>query len=72
MPDNLAILNIGNPGNDNHDIQRQIRHGVNDSNLSYYGGELRLDDTTGNGMNAIFMIAGFLGVRIIDVQVNGG
>lgn len=41
-PGNFGTVDIGAPSNSTADITRQIRYGVNEEDLSYFGGELRL------------------------------
>lgn len=42
-PGNFGTVDIGNPNNSTADISRQILEGVNESDLSYFGGELAFD-----------------------------
>ncbi len=41
-PGNFGTVDIGNPNNSTSDLSRQIRYGVNASDLAYYGGQLKL------------------------------
>lgn len=41
-PGNFGTVDIGSPNNSTNDIARQIREGVNEEDLSYFGGTLRL------------------------------
>lgn len=41
-PGNFGTVDIGSSNNSTADISRQIRYGVNESDLAYFGGELRL------------------------------
>lgn len=41
---NFGTVDIGSPSNSTADLTRQIRYGVNEADLSYFGGELRLGD----------------------------
>ena len=41
-PGNFGTVDIGSPGNSTADLSRQIREGVNEDDLSYFGGELKL------------------------------
>lgn len=41
-PGNFGTVDIGSPNNSTSDISRQIRYGMNESDLSYFGGELNL------------------------------
>lgn len=43
-PGNFGTVDIGSSNNSTADISRQIRYGVNESDLAYFGGELRLGD----------------------------
>ena len=43
-PGNFGTVDIGNPNNNTADISRQIREGVNASDLAYHGGRLELGD----------------------------
>jgi len=40
-PGNFGTVDIGNPNNSTADISRQILYGVNESDLSWFGGELK-------------------------------
>ncbi len=42
-PGNRGTIDIGNPNNATPDLERQILYGVNAQDLSYFGGEFRLD-----------------------------
>lgn len=42
-PGNFGTVDIGSPNNSTCDISRQIRQGVNASDLAYFGGELKFD-----------------------------
>jgi len=105
-PGNFGSVDIGNPNNSTADLSRQIRDGVSEDDLAYFGGELVLgpdgtvalngdtglsaaikDDltsiigkpraillyssVTGPGNNSVFTIVGFVGIRILDVQLTG-
>jgi len=41
-PGNFGTVDIGNPNNSTADISRQIRYGVSQEDLAYFGGELKL------------------------------
>jgi len=41
-PGNFGTVDIGPPNNSTADISRQIRYGVNEEDLAYFGGELTL------------------------------
>lgn len=41
-PGNFGTVDIGSPNNSTADISRQIRFGVNESDLAYFGGRLEL------------------------------
>ncbi len=41
-PGNFGTVDIGSPSNSTADLTRQIRYGVNESDLAYFGGELVL------------------------------
>jgi len=41
-PGNFGTVDIGNPNNSTADLSRQIREGVNQSDLAYFGGSLEL------------------------------
>jgi hypothetical protein len=43
-PGNFGTVDIGPPDNATADISRQIREGVSQADLAYFGGELRLGD----------------------------
>ena len=43
-PGNFGTVNIGPPANSDAVLKRQISHGVSAEDLSYYGGELKLND----------------------------
>lgn len=43
-PGNRGTVDIGSPNNSTNDLKRQILHGVNADDLSWFGGELRFDD----------------------------
>jgi len=43
-PGNFGTVDIGSPANVTPDIIRQILYGVNEADLAYFGGELRLGD----------------------------
>ena len=43
-PGNRGTVDIGSPGNSTADLKRQIKEGVNDSDLAWFGGELRFDN----------------------------
>lgn len=43
-PGNFGTVDIGNPNNSTADITRQILHGVNESDLAWFGGELKLSE----------------------------
>ncbi len=105
-PGNFGTVDIGAPGNSTADIERQILYGVNESDLAYFGGELKLGDdgtllltgdtglsgavkdeltsiigqpraipifetVSGPGNNSIFVVVGFVGIRILDVKLTG-
>lgn len=40
-PGNFGTVDIGSPNNSTADLSRQIRHGVSEQDLAYFGGELR-------------------------------
>jgi hypothetical protein len=42
-PGNRGTVDFGPSGNSTNDIKRQILYGLNESDLSYFGGELRFD-----------------------------
>lgn len=42
-PGNFGTVDIGNPNNSTADLKRQILYGINESDLAFHGGELRLD-----------------------------
>lgn len=42
-PGNRGTVDIGAPNNSTNDLKRQILYGLNDYDLSFFGGELRLD-----------------------------
>ena len=42
-PGNRGTVDIGSPGNSTADLKRQIKEGVNGSDLEWFGGELRFD-----------------------------
>lgn len=42
-PGNFGTVDIGSENNSTADISRQIRHGVNESDLAHFGGELSLE-----------------------------
>jgi hypothetical protein len=44
-PGNFGTVDIGNPNNSTADITRQIRYGVNESDLAYFGGEINIGAT---------------------------
>jgi hypothetical protein len=44
-PGNFGTVDIGNPNNSTADISRQIREGVNQSDLAWFGGEINLSST---------------------------
>lgn len=44
-PGNRGTVDIGSDNNSTADLSRQILHGLNASDLAYYGGEFRLDLT---------------------------
>ena len=46
-PGNFGTVDIGSPNNSTADIARQIRYGVNEDDLEYFGGELMLDPDDG-------------------------
>ncbi len=41
-PGNFGTVDIGSPNNSAQDLSRQIRYGVSEEDLAYFGGELRL------------------------------
>lgn len=41
-PGNFGTVDIGNPNNSTADITRQIRYGINESDLAWFGGEINL------------------------------
>jgi hypothetical protein len=41
-PGNFGTVDIGNPNNATADIERQILHGVNESDLAWFGGEINI------------------------------
>lgn len=41
-PGNFGTVDIGNPNNSTADITRQIRFGVNESDLAWFGGEINI------------------------------
>lgn len=41
-PGNFGTVDVGNPNNSTADLSRQIRYGVNEDDLAYFGGELVL------------------------------
>jgi hypothetical protein len=43
-PGNRGTVDIGSPNNSTQDLKRQILHGLNAYDLSWFGGELRFDD----------------------------
>lgn len=43
-PGNFGTVDIGAPGNSTADIERQILQGLSESDLAYFGGELRFGD----------------------------
>lgn len=106
-PGNFGTIDIGNTNNSTSDLCRQILNGVSSDDLSYHGGELRLDHSgvlelngdpgvsagikdalaaikgepriitiydqvSGSGNNAQYRIVGFMGVRIMEVELGGG
>ena len=42
-PGNRGTVDIGSPGNSTADLKRQIRDGINDDDLAWFGGEIRFD-----------------------------
>tara|TARA_R110002072_G_scaffold303142_1_gene495868 strand:- start:152983 stop:154152 length:1170 start_codon:yes stop_codon:yes gene_type:complete len=42
-PGNRGTVDIGNPGNSTADLKRQIREGINASDLAWFDGEIRFD-----------------------------
>lgn len=44
-PGNRGTVDIGSPGNSTNDLKRQIREGINDEDLAWFGGEIRFDGT---------------------------
>lgn len=44
-PGNFGTVDIGNPNNSTSDISRQIRYGVNETDLGYFGGEINIGAT---------------------------
>jgi hypothetical protein len=44
-PGNFGTVDIGNPNNSTSDISRQIREGVNASDLAWFGGEINIGAT---------------------------
>ena len=55
-PGNFGTVDIGSPNNSTSDLSRQIRYGINESDLSYFGGELKL------GNNGILLLNGDTGL----------
>lgn len=43
-PGNFGTVDIGSENNSTSDISRQILYGVSESDLAYFGGEMRIDD----------------------------
>lgn len=43
-PGNRGTVDFGHQGNSTADLKRQILYGLNEDDLSYFGGEFRLDD----------------------------
>ncbi len=43
-PGNFGTVDIGSPNNSTADLTRQIRYGVSESDLAYFGGSLELGD----------------------------
>ncbi len=43
-PGNRGTVDLGSPNNSTQDLKRQIVHGLNAEDLSWFGGELRFDD----------------------------
>lgn len=43
-PGNRGTVDFGHQGNSTADISRQILHGLNENDLSYFGGEIRFDN----------------------------
>ena len=44
-PGNFGTVDIGNPNNSTSDISRQIRDGVSEADLAFFGGELKFDSS---------------------------
>lgn len=44
-PGNFGTVDIGSPNNSTADLSRQIRYGPDTSDLAYFGGELKLNDS---------------------------
>jgi hypothetical protein len=43
-PGNRGTVDLGSPNNSTQDLKRQIVHGLNAEDMSWFGGELRFDD----------------------------
>ncbi|HID22059.1 MAG TPA: hypothetical protein EYP14_06615, partial [Planctomycetaceae bacterium] len=43
-PGNRGTIDLGNPNNATPDLERQILYGLNEEDLSYFGGELNFDE----------------------------
>lgn len=43
-PGNRGTVDLGSPNNSTNDLKRQILYGLNENDLSYFGGELRTDN----------------------------
>jgi len=104
-PGNRGTVDLGSPNNSTADLSRQIVHGLNEDDLSYFGGQLRFDNgplvingdtgisagikddlgsikgkpraiplftqVSGPGNNAMYTVAKFVGIRILDVKLTG-
>lgn len=106
-PGNRGTVDFGSSGNSTTDIKRQILDGLNENDLSYFGGELSasfaqplsingdtglsagikaeleaiigqsraiplfIDIPIGDGNNANYTIVKFVGIRIMDVSLEG-
>lgn len=77
---NFGTVDIGSPSNSTSDLARQIVHGVNESDLSYFGGELRvpvtLNGDTGLSAGMKDELASIIGkpraIPIFDFTSGGG